>query len=88
MTRQVTVIGPVQIEISGWCPECTEQIRMVTLAEAVKMAGVSNRAIYRWVESGQIHFSAIPGGLLLICLESLFRLTGMPEHTGADSSKP
>ena len=44
---------------------------MIEPVQAAKLARVSQRTIYRWVEGGKVHFLELPGGELLICLNSL-----------------
>jgi hypothetical protein len=44
---------------------------MITPDEAALILRSSTRLIYSWVESAKIHFTEQPGGLLLICLDSL-----------------
>jgi hypothetical protein len=39
-----------------WCPACRRQVEMVTPEQAARIAGVNERTIYRWVESGKLHF--------------------------------
>ena len=46
---------------------------MVSPAAAAAAAGITPRAIYRRVETGQIHFTETNDGQLLICLNSLFQ---------------
>jgi hypothetical protein len=57
-----------------WCPTCGNQVEMAAPELAAQLAGVSPRAIYAGVESGKVHFSEMPEGLLLICLGSLANL--------------
>ena len=58
----------------AWCEECGKQARMVTADEAAALCRVTSRAIYRWVESGQVHYSESAGGLLLVCPDSISKL--------------
>jgi hypothetical protein len=44
---------------------------MIAPEEAMAVAGVSSREIYRWVEAGRVHFLETSEGFLLICLDSL-----------------
>jgi len=44
---------------------------MITPEEAAALCEVSTRTIYRWLESGAIHFSETASEGLLICLSSL-----------------
>ena len=54
-----------------WCPACGKGFRMVSASAATAMADVSFRILYRWAETGEVHFSATAEGALLICLDSL-----------------
>lgn len=53
------------------CAWCGERTRMISLEEAIALGGVSSRAIYRRVAAGEIHYEETPGGLLLVCPNSL-----------------
>ena len=44
---------------------------MLSIDEAVLFAHVNSWTIFRWAESGVIHSSETPEGLLLICPNSL-----------------
>lgn len=54
------------------CRECTQPVELITLEEAVQLAGVSSRAIYRWIECEAIHFDETIG-VALICPASLLK---------------
>jgi excisionase family DNA binding protein len=53
-----------------WCPGCCRQVEMVTPEQAAQIAGVSTRTIYRWIESGRVHFIEKSGDLR-ICFSLL-----------------
>ena len=55
------------------CPDCGEAVPVLKPEEAALAVGDSPRTIYRWVESGRIHFIEGPDGLLFICLNSLIQ---------------
>ena len=54
-----------------WCLQCPAQTLLVTPEEAARLASVSPRTIYRWVESEQVHYLETSEGELLVCLNSL-----------------
>jgi len=54
-----------------FCDACPSPAPLITPDEAAALAGVSARMIYRWVESGQLHYSETPEGRLLVCPNSL-----------------
>jgi hypothetical protein len=53
-----------------WCPACAIDVEMITIDDAALVAEVSSRTIFRWVESGVLHASETPQGLLLVCPNS------------------
>ena len=68
-TERVLIVRR-QIAIRAWCRSCDRQVAMVTVDEAARMAGVSSRTIYRWVEADRLHFTETTDGRLLICADS------------------
>lgn len=58
-----------------WCPECSSLVESVTPEEAAMLAGVNTRAVYAWVEAGQLHLIETAEQAPLICLNSLRNLT-------------
>lgn len=70
-TREVVVIRRTGSVIRSWCAECAAEVRMVTAERAAALSGLSTRAIYRHIESTQIHFIETADGRLWICTHSL-----------------
>jgi excisionase family DNA binding protein len=69
-TERVVIVRR-RLTVRVWCRSCDRQVTMVTVDEAARMAGVSSRTIYRWVEADQLHFNETAEGRLLICTDSL-----------------
>ncbi len=57
------------------CPGCGYEVEMVTPERAARMAGVGPRTIYRWVESGKLHFIE-RDDRLWVCTAQLFAVGG------------
>ena len=57
----------------GWCADCSRHVEMLSVDEAALFAQVNSRTIFRWAESGALHFSETPEGLMLICAVNLDR---------------
>lgn len=57
--------------VQGWCEGCNAQVKLVGPEEAAALAGLSQRTIFRQIESHQLHFTETPDGGLLICVNSL-----------------
>ena len=54
----------------AWCPACSRQVEMLSIDDAAIFARVNSRTIFRWAESGAVHSTETPEGLLLICPHS------------------
>jgi len=56
---------------TSWCSACSRHVEMLNIDDAAIFARVNSRTIFRWAESGAVHSSETPEGLLLICPDSL-----------------
>ena len=56
------------------CPVCRSKVRMIPANEAAMIVKVTARDIYKFVNSGHLHFTEDQHGLLYICSESLRNL--------------
>jgi hypothetical protein len=64
-------------------------VALITLAEAVMLAGVSSRVIHQWIESGSIHFAETSGGMALVCPASLLsRIEARPLSPEKNDERP
>jgi hypothetical protein len=75
ITEEVWAVHKAQVIAEQWCEACAAQVRMVSAEQAAALAKVSARAIYRAVESQQLHFKETSDGRLFICLDSLPQLS-------------
>ena len=62
---------------SGWCAGCAQHVEMLSVDEAALSMQVKSRTIFHMADSGRLHFSETPEGLMLICATDLHRLTGV-----------
>ena len=69
--REVVIVNRPFVSPQKSCHRCTRPSGMITPDEAAALCEVSTRTIYRWLESGAIHFSETASEGLLICLSSL-----------------
>ena len=56
--------------VRGWCGPCGENRPLLTIEYTALLSGISHRQLFRYIESGQLHFSEVAGKPLL-CLASL-----------------
>lgn len=66
--------------IKSWCEACEAEVRMVKVEVAASAAGLSQRTIFRQIETGRLHFRETQAGALLVCLNSLLGQTGTLEE--------
>jgi hypothetical protein len=57
--------------VRDWCEACIAEVEMVRPDEAASVSGLSQRTIFRQVESHQLHYTETQNGARLICLGSL-----------------
>ena len=69
--RRAVIINRPFVSPQKRCDRCTEPSGLITPDEAAALFDVSTRTIYRWLETGAIHFSETATEGLLICLSSL-----------------
>lgn len=67
----ILAVSSRRVSIIARCATCEAQTRMVTVDEAANICGVSARTIYRRVEAGELHWTEMPEGRLLVCSNSL-----------------
>jgi hypothetical protein len=72
-TERLMVVTRPHGSIEGHCDACEARVRLIAVEEASVLVGLSQRAIFRGVEVGCLHFTETPGGKLLICLNSLWK---------------
>jgi excisionase family DNA binding protein len=69
--HEVVIINRPFVSPQKKCDRCAELSGMITPDEAAALCEVSTRTVYRWLETGAIHFSETFAEGLLICLNSL-----------------
>ena len=66
------VIRTASGSLPALCVECsTGDAIMIPPEHAAAVAHVPVRMIYRWVETGVIHYKEAPNGSLIVCVKSL-----------------
>lgn len=55
----------------AWCLGCGAEVQMATVAEAARVAGLSELAVYQLIDDGLLHFAEDSERRVLICLNSL-----------------
>lgn len=63
---------PMSGSIQRWCEQCAAPVAMVAPEQAATLCFKTTRAIYRLVETGRVHFTDGPEGVM-VCPASLMR---------------
>ena len=75
------VIRSASGSLPSLCGACdTGDAIMVAPEQAAAVAHIPVRMIYRWVESGAVHYQEKPDGSLIVCLMSLPAADGQAEN--------
>ena len=69
-TSETFVLRSGQAGGTASCSQCPG-VAMLTPEAAASLFGVPSRWIYRWVETGALHFQETASGSLLVCPDSL-----------------
>jgi len=72
--RIVMITGRHNIRV--WCQQCGTDVEMIHAGQAASLSGLTQRAIFRMIEAGSLHFAESVNGTLLICLLSLRKGAG------------
>jgi hypothetical protein len=59
-------------QFEAYCSECKKMTEMATPKTAGMLTGISEREVFRLIESKEIHF--IESARVLVCIESLRKL--------------
>ncbi len=69
-TRRQTIVRRLGHSRTSWCERCMTEVQMLTPDEAAAVMNVCSRSIYRWIETGGVHFDESHGAVL-VCARSL-----------------
>ena len=86
--REVVIISRPFVSPQKRCERCAEPSGMITPDEAAAVCDVSTRTIYRWLESGEIHFREELDGSVHICLISLAGFSNLSARSFYKGEKP
>ena len=73
-TDEVVILRSNRRETPISCRQCQGKTLMIKPEEAMALAHTTAREIYRWVETGQIHYTEASDGSLLLCPDSILRM--------------
>ncbi|HMT09495.1 MAG TPA: hypothetical protein PKA82_15950 [Pyrinomonadaceae bacterium] len=70
-SREVMIVRAGIAKRKLFCPRCNDQMEMVTIEEAARIASIPMRQIFYATEDCRLHSIDTDRGILLVCLRSL-----------------
>jgi excisionase family DNA binding protein len=64
---------PMIIGDQVWCPRCGQYAMLLRTSKAARVADVSCKTVYRYIEEGKVHFVKIAGSTIRVCAGCLLR---------------
>ncbi len=64
---------PIILGDQVWCPRCKQYVQLLKIRRAAKLADVSCKTVYRYVEEGKVHTVKIAGSTIRICSSCLLK---------------
>lgn len=64
---------PIILDDQVWCPLCKNHAHLLKIRKAAKLADVSCKTIYRYVEEGKVHSVKIAGSTMRVCSSCLLK---------------
>lgn len=57
-----------------WCPQCNGYAQILKISKAAKLADVSRRTIYRYMEEGKVNCFKVAGTTMRVCGGCLIKI--------------
>ncbi len=64
---------PIILGEQVWCPFCKAYVQLLRIRNASKLADVSRRTIYRYIEEGNVYTVKVAGKTYRICSSCLLK---------------
>lgn len=82
----LAIVNQPGSSFTALCPECNQDVTMLSAEAAAHSITTTPREIYRWLDSGKLHFQELPTGKVYVCSASLHRLE-RPDPLSSGESK-
>ena len=73
----------VDKQFEAYCSDCKKMVEMAAPKAAAMLTGISEREVFRLIESREIHF--IENALVIVCIESLNNRPAIAGPTGRET---
>ena len=72
--HESVIVRRLRSPVHAWCNDCGAQVEMVAADEAARLAHVTPRTMYRWLELAKVHYFERGDGSVLVCAPSISKL--------------
>lgn len=62
---------PIILGDQVWCPRCEQYVQLLKITKAARVADVSCKTIYRYIEEGKVYSVKVAGSTTRICSSCL-----------------
>ncbi len=67
------MIQPIVHNNQVWCPRCNQYVQLLKISKAAKIADVSCKTIYRYIDEGRVYVVKIAGLTSRVCDSCLIK---------------
>jgi len=64
---------PIILGDQVWCPRCKQYVQLLKISKAARVADVSCKTVYRYVEEGKVYNVKVAGSTIRICGSCLLK---------------
>ena len=64
---------PIILGDQVWCPACEQYGQLLKIAKAARLADVSCKTIYRYIEEGKVYSVKVAGSTTRVCSSCLLK---------------
>ena len=64
---------PIVYNNQVWCPHCNQYVQLLKISKAAKIADVSCKTIYRYIDEGRVYVVKVAGLTTRVCSRCLLK---------------
>ncbi len=64
---------PIVYNNQVWCPRCNQYVQLLKISKAARIADVSCKTIYRYIDEGRVYIVKVAGLTTRVCSRRLLK---------------
>ena len=73
LKEEKVMAHPIILGDQVWCPRCDRYVQLLKIRKAARVADVSCKTVYRYVEEGRVHIVKVAGSTIRVCSGCLLK---------------